>query len=79
MTTATDKKKLLLGLRKIGLAIPLMFIGPIVINSSFKNQNHPFYYPILGLGILICLFSMLWFLKGLLQIVSGLFNDQISK
>ncbi len=76
MTPETDKKLLFAGIRKIGLAIPLMFIGPVIINSSFKNQSHPFYYPILGLGILLCAFAVFWFFKGLLNMVSGFFNDK---
>ncbi|MDN3710266.1 DUF6095 family protein [Myroides ceti] len=54
-----------------------MFVGPVIINSSFKNSEHPLYYPVLILGILICLFSMFFFFKGLTTMVSGFFTTLI--
>ncbi len=74
-TPKEDKVRIYKGLQKIFFAIPLMFVGPIIINSSFKNQEHFLYYPVLILGCLICLFSMYLFFKGLRTLVSGFFND----
>ena len=74
-TPKADKTKIYKGLQKVFIAIPLMFVGPIIIYSSFKNQEHFLYYPVLILGCLICLFSMYLFFKGLRTLVSGLFND----
>lgn len=74
-TPKADKTKIYKGLQKVFIAIPLMFVGPIIIYSSFKNQQHFLYYPVLILGCLICLFSMYLFFKGLRTLVSGLFND----
>jgi len=74
-TPKADKNRIYKGLQKVFFAIPLMFIGPIIINSSFKNQEHLFYYPVLICGCLLCLYSMFLFFKGLKTIVSGLFND----
>ncbi|MBA5794077.1 hypothetical protein H1R17_00735 [Flavobacterium sp. xlx-214] len=71
----TDKSKIYKGLQKIFFAIPLMFVGPIIINSSFKNPEHFLYYPVLIVGCLVCLFSMYLFFIGLRTLVSGLFND----
>ncbi len=74
-TPKADKNRIYKGLQKIFIAIPLMFVGPIIIYSSFKNQEHFLYYPVLILGCLICLFSMYLFFMGLRTLVSGLFND----
>lgn len=74
-TPKADKTKIYKGLQKVFIAIPLMFVGPIIIYSSFKNQEHFLYYPVLILGCLICLFSMYLFFIGLKTLVSGLFND----
>ena len=74
-TPKADKTKIYKGLQKVFIAIPLMFVGPIIIYSSFKNQEHFLYYPVLILGCLICLFSMYLFFRGLRTLVSGLFND----
>lgn len=74
-TPKEDKRRIYKGLQRVFLAIPLMFAGPIIINSSFKNPEHFLYYPVLILGCLICLFSMYLFFIGLRTLVSGLFND----
>lgn len=71
----TDRVRVYKGLQKIFFAIPLMFVGPIILNSAFKNEAHFLYYPIVILGCLICLYSMFLFFKGLKTMVSGLFND----
>jgi len=74
-TPKADKTNIYTGLHKVFIAIPLMFVGPFIIYSSFKNQEYRLYYPVLILGCLICLFSMYLFFKGLRILVSGLFND----
>ena len=48
---ATDKNILAKGVKYLSGALPLLFLGPIVINSAFKNEKHPLYPYILGLGI----------------------------
>ena len=74
-TPKADKTRIYKGLQQIFIAIPLMFVGPIIIYSSFKNKEHLFYYPVLILGCLLCLYSMYLFFRGLRTIVNGLFND----
>ena len=74
-TTNVNKVKIYKGLQKVLIAILLMFIGPIIIYSSFKNESHFMYYPVLIFGCLLCLFSMYLFFMGLRTLVSGLFND----
>lgn len=70
----TNRKILFQGVKYMAITLPLMFAGPIIIYSSFKNQGHPLYYPILGLGILCCLASMLLFFKGIQTIMKSLFG-----
>ncbi len=70
----TNRKFLVKGIKFLALTLPLMFIGPVVINSAFKNPNHPFYYFVLGLGIFMCLTSMLLFFKGIQTLMKSLFG-----
>lgn len=70
----TNRKLLVKGVKYLMITLPLMFLGPLVINSAFKNQAHPFYYVVLGLGCLICITSMLLFFKGLQTIIKSLFS-----
>ncbi|HLV50766.1 MAG TPA: DUF6095 family protein [Flavobacterium sp.] len=74
-TQETDKKRIYKGLQRVFIAMPLMFVGPVIIYSSFKNTEHLLYYPVLVLGCLMCLYSMFLFFMGLKILVSGIFND----
>ncbi|MFK7107510.1 DUF6095 family protein [Flavobacterium oreochromis] len=72
---STNKDILLKGIKTLIMALPLMFIGPSVIFSSFKNQTHPFYIPVLGLGIILCFLSIYLIFKGIQTIMKSLFDE----
>lgn len=72
---ATDKNILFRGIRFLAIALPLLFIGPTVIHSSFKNKEHEWYYVVLSVGILCCVFAMYFIFKGVKTMVKALFND----
>ena len=69
---ATDKKILMKGLKYLSGALPLFFIGPVVIHSSFKNQNHPFFFPVLGVGVILCIAAIALVFLGLRTIMKSL-------
>jgi membrane protein DedA with SNARE-associated domain len=71
----TDKKILNKGIAKMVWALPLFFIGPTIINSAFKNQDHPFFIPVLGLAILMCIVAVVLAFKGLRTIVSSMTDE----
>ena len=71
---ATNKKILVKGIRYLSGALPMLFIGPIIINSAFKNENHPLYPYILALGILIALAAMFLIFKGITTMVKSMFD-----
>lgn len=70
----TDKKILMKGIRYLSGALPMFFIGPVVIHSSFKNQEHPLFVPVLGLGIITCLLGMLLMFLGIRTVMKSLFD-----
>lgn len=70
----TDRKLLTKGVRFLLLALPLFFIGPIIFHSSLKNQNHPLFIPVFGLGCALMLASMFLLFKGLQTIMNSLFS-----
>lgn len=72
---ATDKKTIFKGIRLLAICLPLMFIGPTIIYSSFNNQSNDFYYPILILGIACCMIAMYLMFRGLNMMTKGIFND----
>ncbi|AWM14491.1 DUF6095 family protein [Flavobacterium sp. NRK F10] len=75
---ATNKKILLKGIRVLALSLPLLFIGPVVINSAFKNKENPLYPYVLGLGIIICGFSIFLIFKGINTLIKSLFDGDRS-
>ncbi len=72
----TDKKILQKGILYLYIAMPLLFLGPVVIHSAFKNQNHPLYVVVLGFGILACLGAMLMLFLGIRKIMNSLFKNR---
>lgn len=46
----TDKALLIKGLKYIGITIALMFTAPVILSQAFKNEGHPFYWPVLIIG-----------------------------
>lgn len=70
----TDKKILMKGIRYLSGALPLFFLGPVVIHSSFKNKEHLMYVPVLGLGIITCVIGVFLAFKGIKTIMNSLFD-----
>lgn len=70
----TNKKILAKGIQYLSGALPLLFIGPVVINTSFKNQNHPYYEIVLGIGVFCCALAIFFMFKGVTTIVKSLFD-----
>jgi hypothetical protein len=71
----TNKQILAKGIRYMSGALPLFFIGPVVIHSSIKNQEHPLFIPVLGLGIITCLTGIWLAFIGLRTIMKSLFDQ----
>jgi hypothetical protein len=70
----TDKRILMKGIRYLSGALPLFFLGPVVIHSSFKNQEHPMFIPVLGLGIITCIIGIFLVFLGIRTIMKSLFD-----
>jgi hypothetical protein len=73
---STNKEVLYKGIKYLGYALPLLFIGPSVIHMAFKNQSHSLYFPVLGLGIVLCLLSIFLIFRGLKTIMKSLFDGK---
>jgi len=73
---STDRKILQKGILFLSIAMPLLFLGPVVIHSAFKNQEHPYYIAVLGFGILACLAAMLMLFLGIRKIMNSLFKKR---
>lgn len=70
----TNRKVLQKGVTYLAIALPLLFLGPIVIHSALKNQANPFFIPVFGVGCIVCLSSMFLLFKGINTIMKSLFG-----
>ena len=70
----TNKEKLFKGIKIMAGTLFLLVLAPIILNSSFKNQDHPFFIPILGIGI-ICFIAAIYFgFKGIKTLMRALYS-----
>lgn len=74
MTKRTNKETLAKGLKYLGGALPLCFIGPAVIFSAFNNREHPLYIPILIIGIAAAIGAIFLMFKGIGTMMKALFD-----
>ena len=74
---ATDKKILMKGIRYLSGALPLFFLGPVILHSSLKrpNHDHPLFIPILGLGIIFCILAIFLLFVGIRTIIKSMFDQ----
>lgn len=70
----TNKTILMKGVKYLSGSLPLLFLGPVFINSCFKNQGHPLYPYLLVLAVLICVYAVYLGFKGVKTIVSSMFD-----
>ncbi|WP_343215416.1 DUF6095 family protein [Dokdonia sp. PRO95] len=71
----TNKEKLAKGVKLMGGTLLLLVTAPIILNSSFKNQDHPMFIPILGIGIILFVAAIYFGFKGIKMLMKALFND----
>lgn len=58
----------------MGIAIFLMFLGPILISIGFRAMNDGIYFWLI-LGIIIAIIAIIAAFIGIKTILSGLFDD----
>lgn len=62
------------GLKFLAGALPLSLIGPVGLYSSFKNQEHPLFIPILILAVLAMATAIFLMFKGINTVMRALFD-----
>jgi hypothetical protein len=70
----TNKGLLMKGLKYLAGALPLTFIGPVVLFSSFKNQEHTWFLPILLFALIAMAAAIFLMFKGINTIMKALFD-----
>ena len=72
----TDKTLLAKGLKYIAYTVALMISAPITLYEAFKNHGHPFYWPVLILGILLAIGAISLGFYSMKVIVDAFFSKQ---
>ncbi|MCH4824159.1 DUF6095 family protein [Gramella lutea] len=70
----TNKEVLFKGLKFLAGALPLALIGPSILYNAFNNQGHPWYIPVLIIGILATIGSIFLMFKGIMTIMQAVFD-----
>ena len=70
-----NKELIFKGLSRLFVAILFAFAGPVIYTSAVRNENHPFFIPVLGLGLIACILSILYGFRGIKLLVKGFFNE----
>jgi hypothetical protein len=71
----TDKVVLVKGLKKMGLSLIFMFLGPSLLHIAFSNKEKPLYIPLLILGVIICGLAIFFAFKGIQTIMNSMFKN----
>lgn len=72
----TDKNLLLIGLKRLGLTVVLMFTAPIVLWQAFKNEEHFMFWPVCILGLILAGYAIFMGFKGIKTIIDSLFGKK---
>ncbi|WOD43800.1 DUF6095 family protein [Hwangdonia lutea] len=77
-THKTDKNVLVKGLKKMGIALGCMFLGPILLHIALTNKEKPLYIPILIIGGVICALAIFFAFKGINTVLDSMFKKNNS-
>ena len=70
-----NKELIFKGLSRLFIAILFAFTGPVIYTSAVRNEDHPFFLPVLGLGLIACILAILYGFRGIKLLVKGFFNE----
>ena len=69
----TDKDLLVKGLKYLAITVVLMFSAPIVLYQAFKNEGHPFFWPVVIIGFILAILAVGMGFYGIKVIMESLF------
>lgn len=72
----TDKILLVNGLKKLGISLVFMFLGPTLLYIAFSNKEKPLFIPILLLGIIACSTAIYFAFKGINTVLDSIFKKK---
>ena len=70
----TDRDLLIKGVKRLLYTLALMFLAPIVLYQAFKNQEHPWFLPVVIVGGLLALGAIGMGFYSIKTLVDSLFG-----
>ena len=70
-----NKELIFKGVSRLFIAILFAFTGPVIYTSAVRNEDHPFFIPVLGLGLIACILAILYGFRGIKLLGKGFFNE----
>ena len=64
------------GLKRMTICLLCCFTGPVIVHQAFKNQEHPFYYPVLIIGLGVLVVAVFYGFIGIKTLVTALLGEQ---
>ncbi|MGC6480417.1 MAG: DUF6095 family protein [Flavobacteriaceae bacterium] len=71
-----NKQLLQKGLQRIAFAILAAFTGPVVLMQAFQNEDHPWFWPVFGVGALLALLAIGLGFWGIRLLLNGLLGPK---
>ena len=75
----TNKELLIRGLKFLAYTVGLMFTAPVVLYQAFKNQDHPWFLPVLIIGGILALLAIAIGFYSIKTVVDALFGKPSPK
>ncbi|MEM9142767.1 MAG: DUF6095 family protein [Bacteroidota bacterium] len=72
----TDKSLLLKGIRLLAYTLIFMFTSPVVLYQAFKNQEHPWFWPVFVIGLLVAIAALASGFYAMKVIMDSLFGKK---
>ncbi len=74
----TNKDLLIKGVKFLAYTVALMFTAPVVLYQAFKNQDHPWFIPVLVIGGILALGAIGMGFYSIKTVVDALFGKSTS-
>jgi len=71
-----NKELLFKGISRLLVAILFAFIVTVVYTSAVRNEEHPFFIPVLGFGLIAFALDILYGFIRIKLLVKGFFNEK---
>ena len=69
-------KNLKRGIKRLIVCVFLCFAGPVVLSQAFKNEGHPYFLPVLFIGLFTMISAISYGAWGILTITKALLQEK---